>query len=157
MVLASAVIGAEGGHAAGRQLLEKLYRETVGEAMPPILREENGKPYFQNSPWHFSVSHTPKHAFCVLSRSRIGIDAEELDRDIRLMLAEKILSPGEKAEFDKAADKRRALLTFWVLKEAQAKYTGKGVWGYPNKTDFTLKDTRVQIIDGCLVAVIEGE
>ena len=72
-----------------------------------------------------------------------------------LALAEKILSPGERVQFDAAPDKRRALLTFWVLKEARVKRTGEGLRGYPNKTDFSLDDPRVTEMDGCLVAVIE--
>ena len=114
-----------------------------------------GKPYFPGSDWHFSISHTPRHAFCALSRREIGIDAEELDRNVKLALAEKILSPGERVQFDAAPDKRRALLTFWVLKEAQVKRTGDGLRGYPNGTDFSLNDPRVTEMDGCLVAVIE--
>ena len=97
----------------------------------------------------------PRRAFCALSRREIGIDAEELDRNVNLALAEKILSPKEKVQFDAAPDKRRALLTFWVLKEAQVKRTGEGLRGYPNKTDFSLDDPRVTEMDGCLVAVIE--
>ena len=58
-------------------------------------------------------------------------------------------------QFDAAPDKRRALLTFWVLKEARVKRTGEGLRGYPNKTDFSLNDPRVTEMDGCLVAVIE--
>lgn len=110
---------------------------------------------FPGSDWHFSVSHTPRRAFCALSRREIGIDAEELDRNVNLALAEKILSPGERVQFDAAPDKRRALLTFWVLKEAQVKRTGDGLRGYPNGTDFSLNDPRVTEMDGCLVAVIE--
>ena len=86
----------------------------------------------------------------------MGIDAEELDRDINLRLADKILSPMEKAQFDAAEDQRMALLTFWVLKEAQAKYTGEGLRGYPNKTEFSLTDPRVRTMEGCLVAVTGG-
>ena len=85
----------------------------------------------------------------------MGIDAEELDREVRLALADKILSPGERAQFDAAGDKRRAFLTFWVLKEAAAKLTGEGLRGYPNDTSFSLNDPRVREIDGCLVAVME--
>ena len=62
---------------------------------------------------------------------------------------------GERVQFDAAPDKRRALLTFWVLKEAQVKRTGDGLRGYPNGTDFALNDPRVTEMDGCLVAVIE--
>lgn len=144
------------GHGAGRELLSELYRAETGEALPPIRVAAGGKPYFEGSGWHFSISHTRRHAFCVLSERPVGIDAEELDRDINLRLAEKILSPKEKAQFDAAEDQRVALLTFWVLKEAAAKYTGEGIRGYPNGTDFSLADPRVRIMDGCLVAVIGG-
>ena len=146
------------GHGAGRALLAELYREETGEALPPIVKNERGKPFFADSPWHFSISHTQKHAFCVLGRENIAIDAEELDRRVDLRLAERILSPGEKAQFEAAADKRLALLTFWVLKEAAAKLSGEGLRGFPNHTNFSLDDPRVREIDGCIVAILrEGE
>ena len=125
--------------------------------MPKILIADWGKPYFPESRLHFSISHTPNHAFCVLSDHIVGIDAEELDRKMNLKLAEKVLSPTEKMQFDAATDQRKALLTFWVLKEAAVKLTGEGLQGYPNHTNFSLDDPRVTEIDGCLVAVLEGE
>jgi len=143
------------GHDAGRQLLARLYREETGEDLPGILTTDRGKPYFPDSPWHFSISHTPRHAFCVLSRNNVAIDAEELDRNIRLKLADKILSASEKAQFDVAKNRERALLTFWVLKEAAVKLSGEGLRGYPNHTHFSLEDPRVTEMDGCLVAVME--
>ena len=143
------------GHEAGRKLLTQLYREETGKALPEILSTSRGKPYFEDDSLHFSVSHTPKHALCVLSENNVGIDAEEADRKINLKLAEKILSPGEKVQFDAAPDKRKALLTFWVLKEAAVKLSGEGLRGYPNHTCFSLDDSRVTEIDGCLVAVLE--
>lgn len=145
------------GHSVGRQLLAELYRQHTSKEMPPILLSDRGKPYFAGSPLHFSITHTKRHVFCALSDAPIGIDAEEIDRDIDLRLAEKILSPGEKRQYLAAADKRLALLTFWVLKEAAAKASGEGLRGYPNDTDFSLNDPRVQIRDGCLLAIIEEE
>ena len=85
----------------------------------------------------------------------MGLDAEELDRKVNLKLAEKILSPEEKARFDAAENKEKALLTFWVLKEASAKLSGEGLRGYPNHTNFTLEDPRVTELDGCILAVME--
>ena len=155
MVLEYERIEGKEGHQAGRKLLAKLYRDYTGRQMPEILVTHRGKPYFQDSSLHFSISHTKHHVFCALSDKPMGIDAEELDRDIDLRLAEKILSSTEKTQFDEAQDKRLALLTFWVLKEAAAKCTGEGLRGYPNKTDFRLDDSRVQIVDGCLVALIQ--
>ena len=142
------------GHIAGRKLLEKMYRAHTGCQMPEILVTDRGKPYFSQGDLHFSISHTKHYVFCALSDTPVGIDAEEIHRNIDLRLAEKILSPAEKAEYDAAEDKAAALLSFWVLKEAQAKYTGEGLRGYPNQTSFRPDDPRVQKIGDCLVAVI---
>lgn len=155
MMLGFCELNGRTGHEAGRQLLAQLCREMIGKDPPEIVVMERGKPCFLESDLHFSISHTQKHAFCVLSENNVGIDAEELDRNIRLKLAEKILSPNEKRQFDAASDKRKALLTFWVLKEAAAKLSGEGLQGYPNHTDFSLEDSRVTEIAGCLVAVLE--
>ena len=143
------------GHDAGRQLLAGLYRQETGEDLPEIAVTEGGKPYFPDSFWHFSISHTPHHAFCVLSENNVAIDAEELDRKVNLKLADKILSQTEKAQFDAAENKVLALLTFWVLKEAEAKLSGEGLRIYPNHTNFSLEDPRVTQMEGCLVAVME--
>ncbi len=157
IILASEPLEGRTGHEAGRELLAALYRRETGEALPEIRVTDRGKPYFADSPWHFSISHTHRRVFCALAQQRIGIDAEELDRNISLRLAEKILSPGEKAEFAGASDHRKALLTFWVLKEAAAKCSGEGLRGYPNHTDFRLDDCRVTQRDGCLLAVVTQE
>lgn len=143
----------QSGHEAGLVLLAQMYRERTGKPMPEILRD--GKPCFAAGELHFSVSHTKRRVFCALSDRPVGIDAEELDRDVDLRLAEKVLSPTEKIRFAAADDKRLALLRLWVLKEAAVKLTGQGLRGYPNKTDFSLDDPRVTVRDGCLLAVLE--
>ena len=140
-------------HEAGLSLLKEL----CGGILPEIARTRLGKPYFVNDSRHFSISHTPRHVFCVVSEKTVGIDAEELDREIKLSLAEKLLSPKEYAQFQQAKDKNKALLTFWVLKEAAGKCAGTGMQLWPDDTDFSLGDPRVQELGGCLVAVIEQE
>ncbi len=155
MNLAFCKLEGKSGHEAGRQLLAQLYRQETGEDLPEICIADRGKPYFKDNPWHFSISHTKKYAFCVLSKYNIAIDAEELDRKVNFHLAEKVLSPEEKTQFDAAFDKRQALLTFWVLKEAAAKLSGEGLRGYPNHTSFSLEDPRVPELEDCLVAIIE--
>ncbi len=157
MILGSKPIGPEGGHLAGRALLKELYEAHLGTAMPEIKITPRGKPYFEGSNVHFSISHSKSRVFCVLSDRPVGIDAEEADRQADLRLAKKILSAGEYAQFESADDPRKTLLTFWVLKEAQAKCTGDGLRGYPNHTEFELPDPRVWEQEGHLVALIEGE
>ena len=145
------------GHDAGRMLLNALWETYVGGKMPPIAIAQRGKPYFAAGNWHFSISHTNKHAFCALSDAPIGVDAEEMDRNIDLRLAEKILSPYEKAQFDAAPDKQAALIKFWVLKEAAAKLSGEGLRGYPNHTKFDLDDERLAEKDGCFIAIMQED
>lgn len=145
------------GHAVGRQLLAALYQTHVGGEMPDILVQPGGKPYFADEKWHFSISHSKDHAFCALCSCPVGLDGEELSRLVAPILAEKALSPEERRQYDAAPDKNRALLTFWVLKEAQGKLTGKGVGFHPNHTNFMLTDGRVREIDGALVAIMTQE
>ena len=155
MFLRHRELGDMTGHEAGRMLLAELYREVTCEELPPMEKGPHGKPYFVNSPWHFSITHTKHHAFCLLAKHPVGIDAEETDRKINANLAEKILSSTEKLRYAEAQDKPAALLKLWVLKEAAAKLSGKGIYGYPKDTDFSPDDPRVQILHGCYVAVFE--
>ena len=155
MRLAWARLDGCSGHEVGRKLLAQLYREQTGTEHPPILKETRGKPYFQDSSLHFSISHTKKHAFCVLAPFRVGIDAEEKDRKVDLRFVQKVLSPAEYDRFEKAADKNAAFLRMWVLKEAAVKLTGEGLRGYPNGTDFDPQDTSISEIDGCYVAILK--
>lgn len=157
MILGSCPLNGRSGHEAGRALLEELFRQETGKSLPEIQVTDRGKPYFVNSSWHFSISHTSRHAFCVLSREPVGLDAEELDRTPNPRLAEKILSPPELERYRHATDPNRALLALWVLKEAAVKLSGQGLQGYPNQTDFDPADPRVTERDGCLVAVLTKE
>lgn len=157
MILAGREITSGNGHDAGRELLRQMYQQYTGKNMPEILIAERGKPYFQDGKVHFSISHTDRHVFCVLSDRPVGIDAEERSRVVNPKLAKKILSPEEWEQYCAAEDQNLALLTFWVLKEAQAKCSGTGLTGYPNQTHFILTDTRVTEKDGCILAVIQQE
>jgi len=147
----------QSGHEAGRALLAQAFQEVYGEALPQIAVAPRGKPYFVNHPAHFSITHTPHHVFCVLSDRPVGIDAEELERQLRPQLVEKICSPRELEWCLAAENFNRAALSLWVLKEAAAKCTGEGLRGYPNHTDFDPADSRVTELYGCLVAVLEQE
>lgn len=155
MHLAWAQLNGRNGHEAGRELLAQMYRELYGTELPEIAVSPRGKPYFITGSPHFSISHCKKHVFCCISDGPVGIDAEEMDRKLDLRLAEKILSSTEKVRFYAYEDRQAALLRLWVLKEASAKLSGDGLRGYPNETDFEPEDPRIQIIDGCYVAIFE--
>lgn len=148
-------LGEADGHTVAYQLLEKLWQEETGKPFPTIARTEKGKPYFLGEKLHFSITHTKTCAFCALSDRPVGIDAEPLTRKINPAHAQKLLSPEEYMQYENAADPNRALLTFWVLKEAEAKCAGEGIRIHPTHTTFSLTDARVQEMMDCLVAVIQ--
>lgn len=141
------------GHQVGRRLLAQLYKEATGQDCPEVLREGLGKPYFEKSPWHFSISHTNSHAFCVLCDHPVGIDAEEIGRKVSPALIKRYLSEAEQARLgEDAAD---GALRLWVLKEAAGKCRGIGIGNWMKSTDFDPFDPKIQIIDGCYVAIVE--
>lgn len=138
------------GHTLGRELLRQLV-----SPLPPIRLTDRGKPYFEDSCLHFSITHSKNHVFCAVSSKNIGIDAEETDRSIDLRLARRILSPNEMARFLASADRRDTLLRLWVQKESYAKCTGRGWGSYLYHTDFDPEN--VTLIDGCYVSVTEEQ
>lgn len=144
------------GHTAGRQLLASLWRRHGDGPMPEILVTERGKPYFASGRLHFSISHTKEHVFCCLSDRPVGIDAEEAERKLPPRIAERFLSETERRRWEQAADRDRALLRLWILKEARAKASGSGIGYRMRQTDFTPEDPRIREIDGCLLAIWTG-
>ena len=153
MFLLSEALNGRSGHEVGRELLARLYYQATGENPPAIAVTEKGKPFFSNSPWHFSVSHTKNFAFCALSRRNIGLDAEEKGRTVSAAMVEKFTSDAEKSRLGDAP--QDAFLRLWVLKEADAKLTGRGMGNWLKNTDFNPFDQRIQEINGCYVAVLE--
>lgn len=93
-----------------------------------LARSENGKPYFKNSPWQFSISHTGdlrSGSFaCALSDGRVGIDIEaKMTTDEKaIKLAERFFSARE-LEFVKKAP-RENFTKVWTAKEACTKILG---------------------------------
>lgn len=142
------------GHDAGRALLRQLYDAHVHGPFPEICITPLGKPYFPDACWHFSISHTRHHAFCVLADCPVGLDAEERSRKIRPETAKKLLSAEEWAHYQSASDPNEAMLRLWVLKEASAKLSGTGIRTRPNTSCFSPDDPRVQVLNDCVVAVV---
>ena len=155
MFLLYEALNGRDGHEVGRELLEKIYRQTTGEELPPIAVTPRGKPYFPEGKWHFSISHTKHYVFCVLSEHNVGLDAEEKGRKVSPALLEAYTSNIEKERLGR--DPQDAFLRLWVLKEAQSKLSGRGMGNWLKNTDFDPFDQRIQEINGCYVAVLEEE
>jgi len=92
----------------------------------PCLREQAGMPAAS-----FSLSHTRGLVAAAVDPAgrALGLDVEAEHRTLAPGLARRLLSADERARLAglDAASFRRAVLRRWVLKEAVAKATGKGV------------------------------
>lgn len=87
---------------------------------PRYYYDTNGKPRFENSDLHFSLSHTENYAVCAITETEVGIDIEH-PRSISAGLKRFILSSDET---DTPSDK---ILKKWVIKESYLKLTGSGI------------------------------
>lgn len=85
--------------------------------MPEIYTTSNGKPYFKDSNIFFNYSHSKNYVACVISTYEVGIDIEEINRNISDEIAEKYLN--------KEKDSLKRIET-WVKKEAYSKLKGLG-------------------------------
>ncbi len=118
--------------AAVRKLLAQALVRLTGEVMPEIKTRPGGKPYWENSPWHFSLCHTRQAVFCAISDGIVGLDAEKI-RPVSPATVSRVLSPEELRQFGGSDED---FMQLWTLKEAYVKHTGTGLQGYPNKISF---------------------
>ncbi len=117
--------------------------------------DENGRPYFVDRLCDFSITHTQNHVFCALtdgkdSPSRVGIDAEDLDRpDFSNLheMAARWFTPNERKIFLELPTKK-TFLRIWTRKEAYVKYTGEGLRALSKIDTATLENEgRVHFFD----------
>lgn len=99
----------------------------VNQADLIIRRTENGKPFCENAPIHFSIGHSKDMVVCGIHHSPIGVDVEfirPLDlRITRFACTEKDLDFINCGEDQK--EKELRFFRLWTAKEAFIKFHGK--------------------------------
>lgn len=106
--------------------VSRLYRLDAEELSRG--KGEYGKPFFLFHPEiHFNISHSGSLVMCAVSDYEIGIDVQEKEQRNIDMVAEKILTPEEFANYLSAPDRRELFFRIWVMKEARLKWTGEGI------------------------------
>ena len=78
-----------------------------------------------------------------------------MQRPVSAAVISRFLSVAEQARL--GGDREREALRLWVLKEALAKLTGRGIGNWMKDTDFDPYDRRIQEMNGCYVAVLEED
>ena len=91
---------------------------------------DKGKPYFENIPLFFSLSHSGEYVLCVVSRQEVGADIQKIQSADVLKLAKRFFSEPECRALERCeSDREQQGLFFglWSRKEAYGKLTGEGV------------------------------
>ncbi|MEO6254817.1 MAG: 4'-phosphopantetheinyl transferase superfamily protein [Ferruginibacter sp.] len=112
-------------HLAGRLLLKELYPDFPVEL---IRIADTKKPFLENEPFHFSISHCGDYAAAMVSKtSRVGVDVE--------LLNEKIGHIQHKFIYDEELERLNgqckmpvihSLTLYWSVKESVFKWWGHG-------------------------------
>lgn len=106
---------------ASRLLLKQMCLK-LGVSSGTIIKTAHGKPYFNESNCHFSISHTEKYAICAISFEKtVGIDIETV-QDKFLTIAPKFLTP---EEMYIANNQIEPICLRWCIKEAAYKWNGE--------------------------------
>ena len=124
-------------HFAAHDLLGAALAEDFGVYHTVIQRKGLGKPKLIHDFLHMNLSHCKGLAVAAVGRMPLGVDAEA-PRTVRDSLLERVCAPEECAAIRSSNDKDREFTRFWTLKEAYAKYTGKGIGQDFSKLAFTI-------------------
>jgi len=87
-----------------------------------IKKDQYGKPYLTDSPWHISIAHCyPLAVAAINKQSAVGIDVEKPRHQLQ-RIAKKFLSH---QELDHAGSDLDLLCKYWTAKEALYKIYGR--------------------------------
>ena len=103
-----------------------------------VLAEENGKPYLQGLPVHFSLSHSGEYVLCAISSQSVGCDIQQIKQP-DLKLARRYFSSGEVKLLESAPE---LFYRLWVLKESLGKALGCGLNESILRQEFDLTGTK---------------
>ena len=117
-------------------LVTRLAEKYFPGAVPPVLRQERGKPYFAGAgKVHFSVSHSGGHVAVAFGDSPLGIDLQQHKcrgyetREAAIArhhkLAARYFHAKEQAYLE--ADPWEGFFRVWTAKESYLKRTGRGI------------------------------
>ncbi len=111
----------------GGKLLLKQALQHHHLTLEELSFTEKGKPFFQNSDFHFNISHSGDWVVLVRANGQAcGIDVER-HRKINWQLFESNFTSKEWQTILKAADARLQFFDYWAIKESVIKADGRGV------------------------------
>ena len=137
-------------HLAGRLLLKEMYPDFPVEL---IQIADTKKPFLENEPFHFSISHCGDYAAAMISKThRVGVDVELLNEKIE-QIQHKFTSDEEQGKIQNSKFKIQNLTLSWSVKESIFKWWGRGQVDF--KKDISLKSMTGQPEQGVVHCIFK--
>ena len=111
----------------------------VNQAEIRFACSPSGKPYAENLPVCFSISHSGDVAVCAVSSHEIGIDIEKI-RKVHPRTYEKFCTEDE-ADYIRSDE--NGFFRIWTLKEAYFKCIGTGLGADIKSVSFTIDGNKI--------------
>lgn len=90
----------------------------------------NGKPYLQDYPFYFNLSHSGEYVFCAISDREVGVDIQQFRQVDEVRLTRRFFSEEEQKALERCfnrEEQRKLFYRLWTRKEAYGKLTGEGI------------------------------
>ncbi len=100
-----------------------------------IIKNEYGKPYFENNDIYFNISNSESVVVAAVSDKEIGIDIQKIKYNEAIV--NRTFTESEKQYLNKSRDKKKAFTLIWTMKESYVKMLGIGI-GYGLKNVDTI-------------------
>lgn len=141
-------------HLAGRLLLKELYPD-----FPVALIQvaDTKKPFLENEPYHFSISHCGDYASVIVSKTfRVGVDVELVNEKIE-QIQQKFMSKAEFMMFNERSAMSNIHFTTlcWSVKESVYKWWGRGSVDF--KRSIVLKSMTGDKTEGTVHCLFKNE
>jgi 4'-phosphopantetheinyl transferase len=107
---------------SARDLLKRAIDKRAADGRPYVIAyKEHGKPYFVNSDIFFNYSHCKYGAACIVANQEVGVDIQDI-KSVRPAVIKRVCNDCEISSIKTDED----FIRIWTMKEAYAKFTGKG-------------------------------
>jgi len=107
-------------------LLLKQYCQENGYETE-ITYGNDGKPYIQNNPFFFNISHSDGIVAVAFDNDEVGMDIEKI-KDVDQDIAGILYSDIEKEKYSTLLTESKTFYKAWVMKESYTKMLGKGLY-----------------------------
>ncbi|MCR5636935.1 MAG: 4'-phosphopantetheinyl transferase superfamily protein [Clostridiales bacterium] len=130
-----------------------LDKEGIDMQKAEITVNEYGKPYLINENICFNLSHSENYAICAVSDNPVGCDVEMIRANTNTEIAKRFFCRKEYrylSSIRDSAEKDKAFILMWTLKESYIKAIGKGLSAKLNDFNLDISNNKrsfTQMID----------